>query len=75
MSEDQLFDEIDNVATKHFDLGGVRATLDAALAKIESLRERDEIEVAIEHLCAVLNTAYFDAGLAFGITFADLKSL
>ena len=46
-----------------------------ALARIEPLASRDEIEVAVDHVCAVLNIAYFNAGLAFGVTLADLRSL
>ena len=73
--DDQLLNEIDRIATDHLDLGAVRKTLDAALARIEPLSTRDEIEVAVDQLCAVLNVAYFNAGLAFGVTLADLKSL
>ncbi len=73
--DDQLFDAIDGIANKHFDLAAVRQSVDAALARLEPLATRDDIEVAIDHLCAVLNVAYFSAGLAFGVTLADLKSL
>ncbi len=75
LSDDQLFNAIDNVAAKHLDLGGVRQALDAALTSIQPTSSRDEIEVAVDHLCAVLNVAYFNAGLAFGVTLADLRSL
>ena len=75
LSNDQLFDAIDGVAVTHLDLGGAREALDAALAQVEGLSTRDEIEVAVNHLSAVLNVAYFHAGLAFGVTLADLRSL
>jgi hypothetical protein len=75
LSDDQLFNEIDSVAVKHLDLAAVRETLDVALGRVAPLATRDEIEVAVDHLCAVLNVAYFNAGLAFGVTLADLKSL
>lgn len=75
LSDDQLFNAIDSVAVKHFDLAAIRKTLDATLARVELQATRDEIEVAVDHLCAVLNIAYFHAGLAFGVTLADLKSL
>lgn len=74
-SDDDLYNAIDRIAIKHLDLGGVRATLDSALADIEGVTRRDEIEVAVDHLIAVLNLTYFSAGLAFGVTLADLKSL
>lgn len=75
LSDDQLFNQIDILAIKHLDLAGVRKALDVALTRVNSLATRDEIEVAIDHLCAVLNIAYFHAGLAFGVALADLKSL
>jgi hypothetical protein len=75
LSNDQLFDSIDCVALKHLNLAAARKELDTALARTEPLSTRDEIEVAVDHVCAVLNIAYFNAGLAFGVTLADLKSL
>ena len=75
LSDDQLFNEIDAVGTKHFQLAEVRRAVGDAVARVEPLSSREEIEVAVDHLCAVLNAVYFHAGLAFGITLADLKSL
>lgn len=75
LSDDQLFNEIDGVAIKYLDLGAVRTALDAALTQVEPPSARDEIEVAVDHLCAVLNVAYLNAGVAFGVTLADLKAL
>lgn len=75
VSDDQLFNAIDRVAIQHLDLTSARRTLDETLARIEPLASRDDIEVAVDQLCAVLNVAYFNAGLAFGVTFAELKSL
>lgn len=75
LSDDQLFNEIDGVAMKYLDLGAVRTALDAALTEVDPPSARDEIEVAVDQLCAVLNVAYYNAGLAFGVTLADLKSL
>lgn len=75
LADDKLFDAIDKSAIKHLDLGAMRQALDVALARIDPLATRDELEVAVDQLCAVLNVAYFNAGLAFGVTFADLRSL
>jgi hypothetical protein len=75
LSDDKLFDEIDVVGTRHFQLAEARQAVDAALARLEPLSSRDEIEVAVDHLSAVLNIVYFNAGLSFGITLADLKSV
>jgi hypothetical protein len=75
MSDDQLFNAIDDVGVRHFDLGPIKEAVNRALSQIEPSSTRDEIEVSIDHLCAVLNVVYFDAGLAFGITLADLRSV
>ena len=75
LSNDQLFDAIDGIAVKHLNLKAAREELEVVLARLEPLASRDEIEVAVDHVCAVLNIAYFNAGLAFGVTLADLKSL
>ena len=75
LSNDQLFDSIDGVAIKHLNLEGAREELNAVLARVAPLSSKDEIEVAVDQLCAVLNVAYFNAGLAFGVTLADLRSL
>jgi hypothetical protein len=74
-SDDQLFDAIDAIAVKHLNLAAAREEMNSAVARVEPLASRDEIEVAVDHVCAVLNVAYFNAGLAFGVTLADLKSL
>lgn len=73
-SEDELYNAIDRIATTHLGLGDPRKSLGTALADIEPFTKRDEIEVAVNHLCAVLDVAYFNAGLAFGVTLADLRS-
>ena len=75
LSNDQLFDAIDSVAVTYLNLAAAREQLDAALAEVEALSSRDVIEVAVDRVCAVMNIAYFNAGLAFGVTLADLKSL
>ena len=75
LSDDQLFDAIDAVAVKHLNLAAAREAMNTAVARIEPLEARDEIEVAVDHVCAILNVAYFNAGLAFGVTLSDLKSL
>lgn len=73
-SEDKLYQAIDRIATSYLGLGDPRKTLGAALTAVEPYTKRDEIEVAVNHLSAVLDVAYFNAGLAFGITFADLRT-
>lgn len=75
LSNDQLFDAIDAIAVKHLNLAAAREEMNAAVARVEPSASRDEIEVAVDQVCAVLNVAYFNAGLAFGVTLSDLKSL
>jgi hypothetical protein len=74
-SDDALYNAIDQIAMSHLDLGIPRKALGAALAGVEPFTKRDEIEVAVNHLSAVLDVAYFNAGLAFGVTFADLRTI
>lgn len=74
-TEDALYNAIDQIAMTHLDLGVPRKALGAALVDVEPYTKRDEIEAAVNHLSAVLDVAYFNAGLAFGVTFADLKSV
>lgn len=74
LSDDQLFNAVDKIAAKHLDLDGARDALDVALANVHPLSSRDGIEVAIAQFAAVLNVAYFHAGLAFGVTLSDLRS-
>lgn len=74
-SEDELYQAIDQIATTYLGLGAPRKQLGVALTPVEPYTKRDEIEVAVNHLCAVLDVAYFNAGLAFGVTLADLNSI
>ena len=74
-SEYELYNAIDRIATAHLGLGGPRKALGAALAGVEPFTKRDEVEVAVNDLCAILDVAYFNAGLAFGVTLAELRSM
>lgn len=75
LSDDQMFDDVDEIAIRYLDLAAIRENLDAALRGVEPFATREEIEVGVDHLSSVLNVAYFNAGLAFGITLADLERL
>ena len=72
-TEDELYNAIDQIAMRHLSLGVPRKALGAALLGVEPFAKRDEIEVAVNHLCAVLDVAYFNAGLAFGVTLAEFR--
>ena len=51
----------------------IHLSVDDSPVGVDQCRWPSEIEAAVNHLSAVLDVAYFNAGLAFGITFADLR--
>jgi hypothetical protein len=57
--------------TRHLDLRKPRKEFFGATATVEPFSKRDEIESAANHFQTVSELAYFYAGLAFGVTFAD----
>jgi hypothetical protein len=67
----EVFSAIENVARAHLELTATRAVWRAAVdaANLE-LERRDDIERAALQVQAVSDTAYFYAGLAFGLTAA-----
>lgn len=73
--ENELYAAIDGIANEHLDLATLRKAFGSALVGIEPLTKLDEIEVAANEFCAVSDIAYFNAGLAFGITLAELRSV
>ena len=70
---------VQRAAKEHLDWEEARSDVRAALAAIETFERRDPIETAENRLRAVSDEAYFYAGLAFGVTLAnltdDLRSL
>jgi hypothetical protein len=65
---------VDRVAKRHLDWEKARSELREALKVVEPFARRDPIESAHNHVRAVSEEAYFYAGLAFGVTLADLAS-
>lgn len=74
-SDDRLFDAIERIAVQHFDLVAARSGVEASIGAVEQIQGREELEAAVDRLCSALNSAYFHAGLAFGLTFSELRSL
>lgn len=72
--ENDLYTAIDAIANEHLDLATLRKAFGRTLVGIEPLTKLDEIEVAVNEFCAVSDIAYFNAGLAFGVTLAELRS-
>lgn len=70
-NEGELQGAIERIAKEHLGLKGPRKEFFRATAAVEPFVKRDEIESAASHLQTVSDLAYFYAGLAFGVTFAD----
>jgi hypothetical protein len=69
--EDDLFAAIEAIAAAHLGLAEAKQTWRTALNRSRiSLEPRDEIERAALQVRTVSDTAYFYAGLAFGLAFA-----
>jgi hypothetical protein len=69
-SEPELFTAIESVATTHLELTAARAAWRRALRRAElTIERRDSIEAAALEVQSVSDTAYFYAGLAFGLAF------
>jgi hypothetical protein len=70
--EDDLYKFIDGVTTTYLSDMDHRKEFGRLLVRIESTELRHAIETAFTQSISDSDTAYFYAGLAFGITFADL---
>jgi hypothetical protein len=71
-NDDDLYNAIDRIARKHLRLRIASKEFYRATSAVEPFTQRDEIESAANHFRTVSDLAYFYAGLAFGITFADV---
>ena len=72
--EHELFTAIEAVATRHLGLANARAGWRGALKRSSAgLQACDEIERAALRLQGVSDTAYFYAGLTFGLTFGSFE--
>jgi hypothetical protein len=63
---------IDRVAKQHLGLDTARSEFRNAIKVIEQFEIRDRIESSHNHVQSASDEAYFSAGLAFGVTLADL---
>lgn len=71
--EPELYSAIDSVAEAHLDLVDARRTWRAALKAANlPLEKRDDIETAVLQMQTAFDTAYFYAGLAFGLAYSHL---
>jgi hypothetical protein len=63
---------IERVAKRHLDFDAARRELREALRVVERFEHREPIESAMNYVEATSEEAYFYAGVAFGVTVADL---
>jgi hypothetical protein len=72
--EHELFTAIESVARAHLEMSDARGSLRSALdAAALSLERRDEIERSALEVQSISDTAYFYAGLAFGLAFLSVS--
>lgn len=65
---------IDRVARQYLDLDEAGGELKEALSVVVEFAQRDPIESALNDVRSASEAAYFYAGLAFGLTFAEFQS-
>jgi hypothetical protein len=73
-SNEDVSTAVERVAKQHLDWEAARREVRQALDAVASFDQRDPIESAQNHLRAVSDEAYFYAGLAFGVTLANLAN-
>jgi hypothetical protein len=69
---DDLRDEIERIATRHLKRGEAEAQFRTAVDRIASVQQRDSIETAHLQLVESSELAHYYAGIAAGITLAEL---
>ncbi len=70
--EHKLYTAIESVARNHLEMGEARSALRKALDTVAlPIERRDEIERATLEIQSASDTAYFYAGLAFGLAFSS----
>jgi hypothetical protein len=69
----ELYKPIEDLAKAHLDFADAKKEFHAALERVKKFRRRDAIESAANRVQSVSDTAYYYAGLAFGLTLADLS--
>jgi len=69
---DDLREEIERIATRHLNRGEAEARFRSAVDRIASVQQRDSIETAHLQLVDSTELAHYYAGIAAGITLAEL---
>jgi hypothetical protein len=74
-SNDDVSTVVDRIAQQYLDLGEARRDFKKALSVVDEFAQRDPIESGHNRVRAASEEAYFYAGLALGLTFADYRSV
>jgi hypothetical protein len=74
-TDSELYEVIESIAARHLGFAPAAKALRRQLGAVEPFATRDAVASAANHVRTISDLAYFDAGLAFGITFAELRSL
>jgi hypothetical protein len=69
---DDLCEMIDDIAKRHFDRASADKQFQLALSSVAGVPQRDAIETAHAHIVDISELAHYYAGLAAGITLAEL---
>jgi hypothetical protein len=69
----ELYKPIADLAKAHLDFADAKKEFHAALEHVKKFKRRDAIESAANRVQSASDTAYYYAGLAFGLTLADLS--
>jgi hypothetical protein len=70
--EPKFYSAVDRVARKHLGFTEARRAFTQSIKSMEPLERRDRIDSAATALQAVSDEAHFYAGIAFGVTVAQL---
>ena len=67
-----LYEPIETLAKKHLELAEAKEEFYSALKRVKKFKRRDAIESGFTRVMDVSDTAYYYAGLAFGLALLDL---
>lgn len=69
---DDLCQAIDDIAIRHLDRAAAEQQFSVAVSHVDSVPQRDAIETAHASIVSVSDLAHYYAGLAAGITLAEM---
>ena len=72
VASEEFRSTVDDIAARHLDGAGAERELTRALTQIDSLQQRNAVEIAYARVLDVRELAHYYAGLASGLTIVDL---